>query len=88
MFEFSGERFNTGLAFIDEALGAVNPAMNAESIHTQDGVELKDEAGFTLLLEHYQITDATPSADNNVIQTEAAGFINFSEIDPFSEGAF
>jgi len=88
MFEFSGERFNTGIPQIDLAMNKVSPSMNDESIHTETGVELIDESGYTLLLDSWDINNAVPSADNDAIQTEAADFLNFTEIDPFSEGVY
>lgn len=88
MFEFSGERFNTGVADIDDAMSVYSPAMNIESFQTEDGLELLDESGYTLLRESWDVNNATPSADNDQIEFEADNFLNFTEVDPFSEGAY
>jgi hypothetical protein len=88
MYEYSGERFNTGIDQIDLAMNRVSPAMNIESLNTEDGLELVDQSGYTLLLDSWDINNAVASADNDTIQTEATAFINFTEIDPFSEGNY
>jgi len=88
MFEYSGERFNTGLDFIDQEMITVSPTMNRASIMFDDLTELVDEDGYTLIQEAWDLADADPAADNDIIQTEANNFLNFTEIDPFSEGAY
>ena len=88
MFEYGGERFDTGIEVIDSMMGDVSPALNIESIHTEDGVELLAEDGYSIIRDQWDINTANPSADNDIIQTEAADFLNFTEIDPFSEGAY
>jgi hypothetical protein len=89
MFEFAGERFNTGISFIDTTMDALSPSMNIESLQTETGVELLAEDGYTLILDSWDIDNAhTANADNDDIQTEATDFLNFTEIDPFSEGVY
>lgn len=88
MFEFSGERFNTGVSFIDKTMEQYSPAMNIEAVQTESGVELLAEDGYTLLYEQWDINNNSDAADNDVIQTEADNFLNFTEIDPFSEGVY
>lgn len=88
MFEHSGERFNTGLPFIDSIMDSYSIAMNADALLTEDGYELVDQDGYTILLEAYDIEVSDSSAENDEFQTEAAGFLNFTDFDPFSEGAY
>ena len=88
MFEYSGERFNTGVSFIDTKMEELSPAMNIEAVQTESGVELLAEDGYSLLYEAWDINNAGDAADNDAIQTEAANFLNFTEIDPFSEGVY
>jgi hypothetical protein len=88
MFEYAGERFNTGVRVIDKAMEELSPSMNIESIHTESGLELLAEDGYTLLHESWDINTGYTAADNDIIETEADNFLNFTEIDPFSEGAY
>lgn len=88
MFEHSGERFNTGLPFIDSIMDSYSIAMNVDAMLTENGLELADEEGYTLLLESYDINTNDTSAENDEFQTEASNFLNFTEIDPFSEGSY
>jgi hypothetical protein len=88
MFEFSGERFNTGVSIIDSAMNVISPSLNIESIHTQDGLEILAQDGYSLLRESWDINTSVVTAENDEIQIEADSFINFTEIDPFSEGVY
>lgn len=88
MFEYAGERFYTGISVIDSMMGDVSPALNVDAFHTEDNVELLAEDGFSLIQDTWDINTSVPSADNDVIEAEAGLYINFSEIDPFSEGAY
>lgn len=88
MFEFSGERFNTNISFIDETMEQYSPAMNIEAVQTESGVELLAEDGYSLLYEAWDINNNNDAADNDIIETEADNFLNFTEIDPFSEGVY
>jgi hypothetical protein len=88
MFEYSGERINTGVIPIDSVFEQISPSLNIESIHTEDGLEIIAEDGYSLLNEAWDINTSVITADNDEIEAEADAFINFSEIDPFSEGAY
>lgn len=85
MYEYSGERFNTGLEFIDVLTESISPVMNADALMIEGGIELTDEAGYSLIQESFAVES---TSDNLAIEAEAAGFLNFTEIDPFSEGAY
>lgn len=88
MFEYSGERFNTGLGFIDNEMQSLSQTLNVEAIMFDNYTELTDEEGYTLIRESWDINTADATVDNDIIQSEAAGFLNFTEIDPFSEGGY
>lgn len=88
MFEYSGERFNTGLDFIDDEMQSISGYINAAAIMVDDLTELTDEEGYTLINEAWDINVADAQADNDIIEAEAGNFLNFTEIDPFSEGAY
>jgi len=88
LFEYSGERFNTGIADIDSIERNYSLDMVSYSIKTSDGKTLTDFDGFPIVQSGYDIDTQAGDifADNSEIQTEGNDFIDFSEKDPFSEG--
>jgi hypothetical protein len=44
------------------------------------------EEGDYLVLEKFSLEDLVPASDNDEIQTESDMFVDFSSLDPFSEG--
>lgn len=94
LYEYSNERFATGIQEIDTLFTNnfisgqnYSVALSNFAIQTEDysPYKLLDESGYMLVDEQFQIDD---QGDNEEIQTEADTFIDFSEIDPFSEGAY
>jgi len=93
LFEYSGEKFNTGDVALD-ALESDN-LMNALefSLQTEDGFNLANETDGPLIQELYR-PDLILQANNDVYETQStsfgggAGIIDFSEKDPFSEGGY
>lgn len=88
MFEYSGEVFNTGVREIDAIEKNYNIELNNFAISTENYLELRDEDGFSLMQESYDIDVIDPTAQNDEIELEADTFIDFSERDPFSEGTY
>lgn len=88
MFEYAGERFDTGISVIDGMMGELSPSMNIDAFRTEDGVEILAEDGYSLIQDMWDINTSMPFADNDEIQAEAGSYINFSEIDPFAEGNY
>lgn len=88
MFEYSGEILNTGIREIDAIEKTFNIELNNFAISTESRLEIRDEDGFTLLQEVYDIDLVDPTAQNDEIEFEADTFVNFSERDPFSEGTY
>jgi len=88
LFEYSGERFNTGITDIDIIERDFSLDMTSYSIKTSDGKILTDFDGFPIVQSGYDIDTQAGDifADNSEIQTEGNDFIDFSEKDPFSEG--
>lgn len=85
LFEYSNERFNTGIPEIDAIQGDYAIDMNNESINTQDGLQLLLEDGYSLIQESWDVDNNTEFAQNDEIEAIADGFIDFSQINPFSE---
>ena len=98
LFEYSNERFNTGIDAIDEL-------QTKHSLDILDEVQLLSEDGITPLFteDGYRLTSEEETAEDDsaiasrdfdtitdsesvFIETEADAIIDFSEADPFSDG--
>lgn len=86
LFEYSNEKFNTGLDFIDGYFATQTIDMEEYTVIFEDGSEILLENGSPLVSDDYNLQTIT-NADNDAIETEALAFLDFSEGDPFSEGA-
>jgi hypothetical protein len=88
MFEYSGEKMSTGIAAIDNIQRDYSLDLNVFAILSEEGYYILDEDGNEILQDQYNFdTQAGDSfADNDEIEAEADAIIDFSEIDPFSEG--
>ena len=53
----------------------------------ENGKFITDESSNIIVRENSSIEDIIPNSDNYEIQQESDTFIDFSEMDPFSEGA-
>jgi hypothetical protein len=87
IFEYSGELFNTGIRDIDRIERDYNIELNNWTIATESRLELRDEDGFSIIQEAYDIDVNDPTAQNDEIEAEADDFIDFTQINPFSENA-
>lgn len=88
LFEYSNEVFNTGIAEIDDKQKPLTFNMYDFGIQLESGLALADEEGFDLIQEQYDLKVQDPISDNYDIQSESDGILDFTEIDPFSEGAY
>jgi hypothetical protein len=90
LFEYSNEVFNTGIPQIDDLEATYSFATSNYDILTEDNYTLLDEDGYPLILEEYNWQDQVGDSleDNTEIQYEADQVLDFSESDPFSEGAY
>lgn len=86
VFEYSGESFNTGIPEIDSIMKKFDVNILDWAIKTSLGEPIKNEDGDYIILENASMEDLVPAADNEEIQTESDLFVDFSSIDPFSEG--
>ncbi len=87
LFEYSGERFETGITEIDSIVSVINSELSNFSLLAENGKMLYTESGFPIIIESFEIEEVDPLADNTIIQNEASDIIDFSEVNPFSEGA-
>lgn len=85
VFEYAGETFNTGIPEIDSIQKKYDTNILEWTIKTTINEPITTEDGFYLILEKTAIDDMAVS-DNEEIQAESDLFVDFSSIDPFSEG--
>ena len=87
LFEYSGERFSTGIPQLDELDDPYkNFDINNVGLLTEtDGALADEEQGLPILFEEYTSED-NAFTDNDYYQTQGNNFIDFTEIDPFTEG--
>lgn len=86
LYESNSEVFNTGITEIDSVYNALTLDSGAYGILVENGNSLITEAGETILLETYQVETVDAQAENQVFEQLGDDFIDFTEIDPFSEG--
>ena len=92
MFEYAGERLNTGLYEIDklETRRSMDTFIKSQLVMETGDPELPIhiETGQRILLNGYTENDQDDRTDseNDFFETNADGFLDFSDGDPFSEG--
>jgi hypothetical protein len=88
LFEYNNERFNTGIPLVDEKQRDITFNMSDFALMLENNLALTDEDGFDLVQERFNIEIQDPIANNKDFQTEADSILDFTEIDPFSEGRY
>jgi len=90
LFEYSGETFDTGVPEIDEIQDKYDTNILNDALLTEDGEYLLTENGDYLLMGNYDLSAIDLGADNIPIQDEIieGDVINWTELDPFSEGQY
>jgi len=86
LFEYSHQQLNTGVTEIDGIETSYSGDMKQYELLMEDGDRLLLESGDTIVQEGYRIEDTDNSANNELFQTSSTDFIDFSEMNPFSEG--
>lgn len=85
LFDYSNENINTGIPEIDSIMKKLNTNSLNWGILNEDGLMLVNEDGATVVSE--QMPEVTIIGDQSMeIQSEGDMFVDFSTIDPFSEG--
>ena len=85
LFEYSSEKFSTGIDAIDSLQTKFSENIFDYSLLTEDNFKLLTEDNDYLVEENIASgLDATD--DSDAIQKEADQFLDWSKIDPFSEG--
>ena len=93
LFEYSNEQFNTGITDIDIIQTKFSTNILDYSITDENDLYLTDENENFITTEKYNLETIVSGAQNNTLeqgtanfQTGSDGFIDFTVIDPFSEG--
>ena len=91
MFEYSGERFNTGISDIDvlEDTRSTDVFLHNQLMMETGDLPIHIETGQRILLDGIGTAldqDDITDSENQFLQTGADNFIDFSDADPFSEG--
>lgn len=85
-FEYSDEKFSTGIPEIDAIQQVLSTNLYDNAIHDLDGNAILDSDGYPILPTEFEETEFDPLSDNDSIQSESDDIIDFSVSDPFSEG--
>lgn len=85
LFEYSNEKFNTGIPQIDELDDPYQNNPSTGTMSLEDNVSFAVENGDNFAFENYSQGSALQE-ENDFFQEQANSFIDFTEIDPFSEG--
>lgn len=85
LFEYSNERFATGIELIDNLEEDYSTATNIFALMTESDLEISDEYGYPIMNEDYNLETVDVLADNTDLETEADTFLDFTELNPFSE---
>lgn len=88
IFEYSSESLNTGIAAIDSIEQERSLDMGIFGILTNDNYIITDNDGYALVQSSYDFeTQATDAfEDNTEFQLEGEAILDWSQVDPFSEG--
>lgn len=86
LFEYNNEIFNTGIPLVDDKQKDLTFNLSDFAIKTESGLAIADEDMNDLVLESFNLDTQDPISDNKELETEGDAILDFSEIDPFSEG--
>jgi hypothetical protein len=88
MFEYSGEQLNTGIAAIDNIERDLSLSLDLYNITTSDGLILITQDGTPIIQSGYSFETQAgdPFEDNTEFELEGDSILDWTQIDPFSEG--
>lgn len=89
VFEYSSERLNTGIEAIDKIEQKNSIAMETYGLLTTDGFVITTQDGFQIIQSGYDFQTQVGDSfeDNTEMQLEGEDILDWTQIDPFSEGA-
>jgi hypothetical protein len=88
MFEYSSERLNTGIAAIDNIETSLSLDASGYSLLTQDEFIITDQDGYQIVQSGYNFEEQArdPYEDNTEFELEGENILDWTQVDPFSEG--
>lgn len=88
MFEYSSERLNTGIKAIDDIERNLSLSLDLYSITTQDGLILTTQEGDAIIQGGFvfETQAGDPFEDNTEFELEGDNILDWTQVDPFSEG--
>ena len=87
LFEYSHQVIDTGITEIDAIEDTYSGDQSFFELLDEAGNRLVTENGESLVNDGYRIEATDSSANNELFQTSSTDFIDFSEMNPFSEGS-
>ena len=88
LFEYSDEVFNTGIPDIDILQQKFSTNELDYTIRTEGYDFITNENGDFIMKPNYDLNVIEGTGTNNVFSNSASSIIDFSQVDPFSEGTF
>lgn len=87
-FEYSSEKLNTGIEAIDSIERENSIAMETYALLTNDKYVIVDNDGYEIIQSTYNFETQVGDSyeDNTEIQFEGDAILDWTQIDPFSEG--
>lgn len=87
MFEYSNEKFETGIYEIDSIQDKYSTDMEQFGVLTNDNYMIADNEGFTIMQGQFNFDTQNQDvfADNDEIGLEGEGIVDWTQRDPFSE---
>jgi hypothetical protein len=88
MFEYSSEKLNTGIAAIDSIEIALSLDASEYALLTTDGFIITDQDGYQIVQGGYDFEEQArdPYEDNTEFELEGESILDWTQVDPFSEG--
>ena len=88
IFEYSSEKLNTGIEAIDSIEENNSTVMEKYSLLTNDGFVIIAQDGFQIIQGAYNFETQVGDSfeDNTEIEFEGEAILDWTQIDPFSEG--
>lgn len=91
MFEYSSERFETGIEEIDQLELDRTIDITQFSILTSNNESIRTSDGYALIYSGFDYETALggdAGSDNEFLQSEANNILDFTDTDPFSDGSY
>lgn len=88
LFEYSSERFSTGIPEIDILTKNFSEDVFDYALITENGDRLTNEFGNFIVTEIFDSVSHDPLDDTDQFQTEGDAILDFTELDPFTEGRY